>query len=136
MSVCLVSCVSKKVNHKEKAKDLYISPWFIRARRYAELYSDRWYILSAKYGLVCPNEILNTYELSIRDLSIADRNIWGNKVVEKLYILEKEQEPLQILAGKIYRKYLCRNLHNYTVPMRGLGIGQQLKWLNEKINKE
>lgn len=48
----LISCVSKKLNCKTKAKDLYTSPLFKYSLAYArKLNPDKIYILSAKYGL-------------------------------------------------------------------------------------
>lgn len=37
------------------------------------------------------------------------------------------------LAGKQYRSALLGNLWSVEVPMEGLGIGQQLAWLNGKL---
>ncbi len=51
--IVLISCVSKKLNAKSKAKDLYISPLFKKNLKYAtSLNPDETFILSAKYGLV------------------------------------------------------------------------------------
>ena len=53
----LISCVKAKLSVSElvRARDLYISPWFKRAHTYVESTKQPWFILSAKYGLVCPN---------------------------------------------------------------------------------
>ncbi len=53
-TVYLVSCVGKKRTSPAPAKDLYVSEWFLRVRRCVEATSCRWFILSAKYGLVPP----------------------------------------------------------------------------------
>ena len=39
--ICLVSCVRSKCGRATKAKDLYISPLFRKARKYAERNADR-----------------------------------------------------------------------------------------------
>ena len=51
MKIVLISCASKKLNHKAKAGDLYISQLFKSGLRYAKsLNPDKIFILSAKYG--------------------------------------------------------------------------------------
>lgn len=59
--LCLVSCVSKKNDYPCLARDLYVSPWFVGARRYEESLGVPWYILSAKYGLVAPDQVIAPY---------------------------------------------------------------------------
>lgn len=50
-TVFLVSCVKRKRTSAAPARDLYISDWFVKARRYVERRRARWFILSAEYGL-------------------------------------------------------------------------------------
>jgi len=40
---------------------LYISDWFLKARRYAEASGCDWLILSAQYGLVAPDRVIAPY---------------------------------------------------------------------------
>jgi Family of unknown function (DUF6884) len=57
-TVYLVSRVSKKKTSPARAKDLYLSEWFCRAHHYVEATGDPWFILSAEYGLVAPDQVL------------------------------------------------------------------------------
>ncbi len=41
---------------------MYISPLFAKQRIYAEQLNVPWFILSAEYGLVAPDEWLSPYE--------------------------------------------------------------------------
>ena len=51
--IILISCVSQKLSHRAKAKDLYISTLFTLNRKYAEkLNPDKIFVLSAKHGLL------------------------------------------------------------------------------------
>lgn len=40
------------------------------------------------------------------------------------------------LAGARYRKYLIPNIRSYSIPLEGLTIGRQLKYLKERIKNE
>lgn len=65
-TVVIIPCGKRKVWRREPgrgptpARETYISTPFCLARRFAELYGDRYYILSAKYGLLAPHELIPT----------------------------------------------------------------------------
>ncbi len=52
----LVSCVKTKRNTLAPARDLYVSPWFLKARDLVERTGDSWRILSTQHGLLHPDE--------------------------------------------------------------------------------
>ncbi|MEO8426625.1 MAG: DUF6884 domain-containing protein [Verrucomicrobiota bacterium] len=130
-TIVLISCASKKVHHKTNAKDLYISPLFAGNLRYARsLKPDGIFILSAKHGLLGLDEEIEPYNTTLKDMPPAQIKAWANKVVEQL----KGQADLQsdhfiFLAGEKYRKHLAPHLASYEVPLRGMPIGKQLKYL-------
>ena len=67
--VILISCVSKKLHHKSKAQDLYVSPLFKKNLQYAKsLNSDRIFILSARYGLLRLNEEIESYNKTLKEM--------------------------------------------------------------------
>ena len=61
----LVSCVKTKCSTRASAKDLYVSPWFRKARAFVEKTGDPWRILSAEYGLLHPDEEVRPYERTL-----------------------------------------------------------------------
>ena len=79
-TICLVSCVSAKRTTPALAKDLYQSDWFIKARAYAESVGSCWFILSAKYGLVRPDEMIEPYEMTLNTMGVAERRNWSRRV--------------------------------------------------------
>src|SRR5258708_7162060 len=54
----LVSCVATKRPFQSRARDLYVSPWFQLAKQYAETTRSPWFILSAKHGLLDPDQMI------------------------------------------------------------------------------
>lgn len=134
-TVYLVSCVSQKREEPSPAKDLYVSDWFRKARRYAEASGSPWFVLSAKYGLVNPNEMVAPYERTLNTMSVADRRQWANRVLAQLDETAPGLGRAVFLAGKHYREFLVDQLGSrnvaVSVPMEGLRIGEQLSWLNQ-----
>jgi hypothetical protein len=130
----LVSCVSKKQPIASPAKDLYDSPLFKKARRYIEQHCESWFILSAKYGLVDPFEVIEPYEETLNTKKRYERTEWAEHVWKDLCRHIKPGDRVTILAGQRYREFLEPRLVEHgcqvEVPMRGLRIGFQLQWLS------
>lgn len=135
----LVSCVGEKLDHAAPARDLYQSAWFRKARQYAETHGARWYILSAKHGLLAPDEAIEPYNATLNDMSAAERAKWGEGVLAQIE-LQIQPGHLVVLAGENYRRPLVEELvragYYVDVPMQGLGIGQQLAWLDSQTVKQ
>lgn len=63
--VFLVSCVAEKRPAPSVARDLYRSPWFLKARGLAEREGAAWFILSAEHGLVEPDDVVAPYDRTL-----------------------------------------------------------------------
>ena len=132
----LVSCVSKKLDHSSPARDLYISEWFRRARAYIEKRSGCWFILSAKFGLVSPTELLAPYDETLKDKSAAERLAWSDTVRAQLNSQLLPARHIVIFAGIVYRRHLIddprRRAETVEIPLEGLRIGEQLRWFGQQ----
>jgi hypothetical protein len=110
---------------------------FRKAAAYAEANSDRWYVLSAKHGLIAPDTVIEPY-----DVKLGDRKTgppiwdWATRVSDQLEValLGIPDPELLVLAGEQYRTCLWRCPWPTRVPMEGLGIGQQLGYLTKRLS--
>ena len=82
--IALVSCVKRKLTVPAAARELYISPLFRGLRDYAEVSTDAWYILSAKYGLLSPDDVIDPYELTLNRMPKAEREAWARRVEHQI----------------------------------------------------
>lgn len=136
-TIYLVSCVGKKRATASQAKELYTSEWFLRARAHVERAGCPWFILSAKFGLMPPEQVIPPYELTLNGMPRADRQAWAQLVLDQMD--QRDRMPAGagrcvILAGRRYREFLVGKLaerYAIEVPMEGLGIGEQLRWLGK-----
>jgi hypothetical protein len=128
----LVACVKQKLADPAPARDLYTSDLFRKEREYAERAGVPWFILSAKHGLVSPDQELEPYELHLAKTSAAYRDSWGARVLEQL---ESAASPLygrviEVHAGAAYadaiRDRLSRAGAQVSEPLRGLQLGPRL----------
>ena len=131
-NVCLVSCVSAKQAKRADAQDMYVSPLFRGAKHYAQTRFDKWFILSAEYGLLMPNERIAPYEKTLKTLRQAERKIWADSVFAKLMEHVGHSDEVTFVAGMDYREFLLPALLHagvrVNVPLEGLSIGLQLQW--------
>ena len=136
----LVSCVSKKKDKACPAKDLYISDWFRKARTYVESTGHPWFILSAEYGLVNPETVIEPYERTLNKMPVRERRAWAGQVIAQLRGELGGVDRIVILAGARYREFimpaLTESVAEVEVPLEGLRIGEQLSWLLGKTRHE
>lgn len=137
--VALVSCVKTKADHRLPAKHLYISPWFGMARAYAEEHADQWFILSAQHGLLDPDEVIDPYEKTLTKMSSSNRVLWASKVVNGMDQIRLQGGTVLVLAGQLYRGHLIGNLmqrfEKIDIPMVGLPMGEQPRWLSKRTRR-
>ncbi len=135
--IVLISCASKKLSFKSKAQDMYISPLFRYNLKYAlSLAPDKIFILSAKYGLLDLEHEIEPYNLTLTTMKQKEIKEWAIKVIkelEKKHNINKDE--FIFLAGSKYRKHLLNGLKNYKIPLKGLSIGKQLKYLKNHTSK-
>lgn len=135
--VALVACVSKKNPIAMPARDLYISTWFRKASLYASRMADNWYILSAKYGLIAPETVIEPYDETLNRMSAAARRAWARRVLADLEQVLKPGDHVVFLAGQQYRQDLIEPIRrmggSVEIPMEGLRIGEQLHWLKQRV---
>lgn len=101
--------------------------------------ADEWYILSAKYGLVAPDEVIEPYCQTLNDMPAAERRAWAVRVWDELKEKLKPGDNVGILAGEKYRENLIKPIQdmdcNVEIPMQGLGFGQQKGWLKQRLSE-
>ncbi len=134
----LVSCVKTKRHTRAAAKELYVSPWFRKARAYVEGTGHPWRILSAEYGLLDPDEEVRPYERTLNAMRIDERRAWAEDVMAHLETCLNGVDTIVFFAGRRYREFLEPALRNreltVTVPMAGLSQGRQMQWLNTRLH--
>ncbi len=137
--IALVSCVSEKADQPQPARDLYTSSWFEKASRYAEQNADRWYILSAKHGVLPPDEVIAPYDETLNEMGAEQRRAWARDVARQLEEILQPGDHVILLAGQRYREFLLEPLRilgcDVNIPMKGMRIGEQLSWLDEQLGR-
>jgi len=133
MKIVLISCASRKLPTRAKVRELYTSDLFKKNLKYAsQINPDKIFILSAKYGLLDLDDEIEPYNITLNNMKGEEIRLWAEQVLRKLEeIVNLDTDEFVFLAGEKYRRYLVPKIKNYSLPLQGLGIGKQLKWLKE-----
>ena len=137
-SLGLISCTKSKQSYPCKTSDMYsASDLFRKAYSYATKNYDFVAILSAKYGLLFPDDEIEPYDLTLNDMKSHQRKEWAAKVFSQMKkrLKLKDFDKVFFHAGKKYREHLTLKLMTigirFETPLEGLGIGKQKAWYKE-----
>lgn len=139
----LVGCVKSKIKTaaEVRAKNLYDSPLWKCRRKYAERFG-RWYILSAEHGFLDPEKKIGTYDLTMTDMSAAERIGWSNRVLGSIRreLSDLRGKVVEIHAGKFYaesgleKKLRAAGAIVHRPLKRVRGVGSQRAWYRECLD--
>lgn len=136
--IALVGCGASKLARRAPAKDLYTSSLFRLSRAFAEQ-GEHWRIVSAKFGLLDPEEIIEPYE---QKLGPKDVDHWGKVVANAIVSTFCFEDNLPIaraevvfLCGKTYASAIRAALFgrpsitSLESPLDHMGLGKRMQWL-------
>lgn len=138
----LIGCVKGKRGVPSPAKALYVSALFDKERAYAERTGIPWFILSAKHGLVAPDEVLEPYELRLSTTPRDYRRRWAAQVIGQLRDAFGPVTGLnvEIHAGAAYSNAIEEHLRaagaNVVLPLVGLTLGERLRWYGSNAQSQ
>ena len=137
--IVLVQCTSQKREETTTAARMYDpSDYFRKQRAYARAIGDRWFIQSAKHGLLEPETEIEPYDVSAHDLD--DPELWADSIALELGDYYPEANAtVEILGGAAYADPLTPELERIGFevlePLRGQGIGTRKRSLMEMTNR-
>jgi len=120
--VTLIQCTNSKRDSKARARDLYDeSSYFRKMRAWALARGNPWYILSAKHGLVAPDDHVDPYDE--RGLSESQ----AEAIAETL--ADRGVRTVDVTAGRDYTDHLVPALERRGIDVlnhfAGQGIGER-----------
>lgn len=144
-TLCIISCGNRKIWDKNpaagptEARYVYIGPFSTKCRQYAErFYPSSWSILSAKYGLLFPDDMVpGPYNVSFNDRKtypITMERLSAQAIKKEL----KDYDEIVVLGGKNYVGMVSGVFpeKKITTPLRDCKrIGYMMRLLNDSIKK-
>lgn len=136
--IALISCVKQKKEGIHPAKDLFTSAWFVKAKEFVEQNDfDEWYILSAKYHLVSPTDLIESYPEHLNQFKKQQIESWAQKTAEQIQSQQLSGDQLYILGSEKYRSIISHLPHMEIMePLKGMGVSKQMAWMQQHVRKE
>ena len=123
----LIPCSKSKMKAPAKARKLYTGAFFRKILRFSQEHYSHVYILSAKYGLLDLDQIIEPYELRLDSLPIAQRKEWAKMV--RIQMREKKVPKKRVFFTPVEYSRWFRGDN----PLLGMSIGQRLQWVNQQL---
>lgn len=131
----ITGCSKKKLDSAvyltAPAKDMYLGTLFRKVREYSENMGFDYAIISAKYGLLFPDDDIEVYEKVLK--SREDIESIKIKVEERLGEIIDQYDQIVVIAGKNYRKVLEDIWDERFVYLKGTGIGDLCSIVGKSI---
>src|ERR1700726_3365281 len=108
--IALISCTKKKKTTRAPAALMYTSALFRKSLLYSLGNCDRAYILSAKHGVLGLSDVIDPYDLSIKQLSVDEKRLWVDIVNRRLEQVITKRDTVHLLCGQEYYKPTFRTL--------------------------
>ncbi len=130
----LVGCVKTKLSGVHAARDLYVSPLFLRRQAYVEAAGLAWFVLSAEHGLLEPSTRISWYDRTLNRMTSRERAEWGERVLAQLVevVGDLSGVTFEVHAGSRYLEPIARGLEAagalVDAPTASLPLGSQLAW--------
>ena len=133
-SLTIIGCGKAKIwsRHRRagriKAQDAYVGPLFKLARRFAQNGGRNWLILSAKYGLVLPDQLISDYDVTVGSPGA----ITTQRLLRQWQQLHPKPTVAICLAS---RRYVCLLRDSVPkgvairAPLDGMNLFKRMRWL-------
>ena len=128
--IVFVACGKRKQQTKRPSLELYTGQYFRLCLALARsIVSDSHiYVLSAKYGVLSHEEVVEPYNAKLTDLSRSDLQQWRAEV--KGFVLRKIQEGYKPV-------FICGDLYHQGLPgvkmLPKVAIGKQIQFIQSQL---
>ena len=135
-TVCFVGCTKRKLSVPARAENLYTpSIYFRLAARLAQKLGIRWYILSAKHGLLRPEQVIEPYEATLAGAAPAQIRAWSERTRPAVVDAIGDSDRVVFLCGRAYYAGLLPLGAGVEVgtPLAGVGMGSQMALMRRML---
>lgn len=118
--IALIACVKEKQALASPALEMYIGKEFKRWVAHAKKNEvNTSYILSGKYGLLLPHEIIEPYDFNLNNRSCDERKVWASKVIRRLQEFEDlDATHVSLYCNETYAEFLLEEIPFFAIPFQ------------------
>lgn len=136
--IVFIGCGASKMKNACKAKNMYVGNYFRLCLAYAQTFTtqDNIYILSAKYGVLPLEKVIEPYNRTLNKMNKQEKQDWKDMVIKQLTDIGINKDvEVAFICGTNYYNLLEDYFTNYKVLLPKQGIGIQQHFMIEEIKK-
>ena len=124
-SLILVGGGRAQLSEPAAARDLYVSPLFASRRARAEASGVPWFVVSGRWGLLDPADVLAPYAFPFAEQSVSYQRAWGRFVAEQLCLVSSvgRGDVVEICASAAYAAALTAPIEYLGAQIRRATVG-------------
>lgn len=133
-TVAIIPCTNQKSDIAGPAREVWQGTHFQLTLAHAEVFYDKVYVMSYKYGMIEPDFAIEPYDLNIKYANAKQKLEWWWKVREDIAKIAKEDGPdlIAVYTGNFERDRLVREfarngIRNVIIPWEEKTIGQRMQ---------
>lgn len=134
----ITECTKKKAGYnaftKRVAEEMYQGRLFKWVKRYCHAMRFDYVIISAKYGLIFPSEVVEGYEKVLRTRE--DVEMIKPQIEQRLKSIVNNYDKIVVIAGQKYRSALGTLWDDRFVAVRSRGYGDLCRIVKEATHDE
>lgn len=130
-TVGIIPCTNQKSDTPGPAREVWIGAHFQLVLAHAELFYERVYVMSYKYGFIEPDFHIEPYDVDMKTAKAADRIRWWFMMRHHIKQLA-ETKPLLVALytgtyerDRIMREFVKHGTNQIVLPFEGMSIGQR-----------
>lgn len=134
IAACSQTKMASTADVKAKAKDMYQGRLFKLTRKLSEQQDWKYVIISAKYGLLFPDESIEGYEKFLKTKKDIERI--KHKVIRKLQKIIPDYDRILVIAGKNYREVIRELIDDRFIFIKSKGYGDLCSKVTSVISRQ
>ena len=133
-TIAIIPCTNQKSDIPGPAKEVWQGSHFQLTLAHAEVFYDKVYVMSFKYGMIDPDMEIEPYDINIKFANARQRLEWWWRVRDdiKRIVTEDDPELVAVYTGnfdreRIMREFVRNGFRNVIVPWEHNTIGQRMQ---------
>lgn len=136
--IAILSCCGEKIKSDKPlpAYKKYNSQLFNIKYQFCKKNFDKLFILSSKYGLLNPEDLIEDYNEHLKNKSKTDKRNWDNLTYLDLLKNINPEDEIHIHCGRLYRTPILKLKNRIISELNNLTIGKKLQWYSKRLKNQ
>lgn len=139
-TIAIIPCTNQKSSIPGPAREVWQGQHFQLTLAHTEIFYDKVYVMSFKYGMIEPDFRIEPYDLNIKYANARQKLEWWWKIRDDVKRIAEEDKPslIAVYTGsferdRLMREFVRNGVRQVILPWEGLGIGERMQAVYDGI---